>query len=458
MSTSFDLLTLDQLTQLGVDDFQNEFPTFNVAKTSDNWKRIRIFSGIGFEVEAFIDAVDRDALPDTAKGAKLIRWGSIFGVTQRGAAKASGTNAGLIRGSNGSSWATTDLLVHASGQTYAPLASGTLGASGESLVSLEAVTAGIDANLEAGEVLTWTPTTPSGLEDEVELQVALTGGLSVESEGSHRNRILNRIAQGAAGGNSNDYQQWALEADANAATAYVWSGRNGNGSVDIAALKSGTGAVRLFNGTERTAISAYIEARRPVSTGVVRVLEVTTESENIAVTVTPESGSEFAKDWNDSSPPTVSAWTSATRLLQFSAARPASMLVGHRIVIDGTSGVEMTIESLSSTDSVVLVSALGETPAASDTVYSGGPIVTPVRNAIQALFDALGPRSGDWASFQWTSTLYLSHMFEIIQTTTGVLDTEITAPSADVAPTIVDYPDSSTVNLLVAGNIVVRYA
>jgi hypothetical protein len=135
------------------------------------------------------------------------------------------------------------------------------------------------------------------------------------------------------------------------------------------------------------------------------------------------------------------------------------MAAGDRIVVEGTSGVELTIESLSGTDAVVIVKDRGQTPLALAEVYSGGPLVTPVRDAIVALVDSLGPRVDEYGAARWVSTVYHSHLFESIQTTEGVLNTQIVTPAADVTPTATAYPvDDSQINLITSGNVLVRYA
>ena len=261
------------------------------------------------------------------------------------------------------------------------------------------------------------------------------------------------------GGNANDYEQWILESSASIATGYVWPNRNGNGSVDIAGLKAGRGSTRLLSAGERTALQAYVDAVRPVSTGTQRVLEVTAEEQDCEVTLVPESSAEFAQDWSASAPPVVDSWVSGTRTLTFAADRPPSMSAGDRLTVEGTSGVELVIESLSGTDAVVLVDAKGQTPTAASEVYSGGPLVTPVRDAILALFDSLGPRGNEFGTGKWVSTLYHSHLFETVQTSDGVLDSTIITPASDAEPTQTSYPvDDSTINVLVPGNVLVRYA
>jgi uncharacterized phage protein gp47/JayE len=454
---TFDTLSLDEQTELQVAAFSNQLPDKNVARNSDNWKRLRVTSGAVTDLHAHIDAAQRDALPDTAGEATIGRHGGIYHVERKGATPASGVNAGKIRGTNGSAWTTASALVHKSGLRFRTTTSGTLGVSGEALVGIIGIDVGPKTRLTAGEVLTWE-VTPSGLENEVELVADLDQeGDDNEPIGEYRSRILNRIAQPAMGGNSNDWRTWILESSAAIKAGYIYPNRNGLGSVDLAALKGGSGAARLLDVAERAALLAYVNARRPV-TAAARVLEVQTQALNVETTLVPESGVEFLQDWDDTAPPVVSTWTAGTRVLVFAAARPASMAAGHRLVVAGTTGLEMEIESLSGADAVVITDALGQSPAAAALVYSGGPLVTPARDAIVALFDSLGPRVGPFGYGDWEGQFRLSRFFEAVQTTVGVLDSTPITPLANVEPTAESYPTDTFVRLLIPGNVLVRYA
>ena len=454
---TFDTLDLDGNTELIVSGFANQLPDKNVGRNSDNWKRMRSVALAKTDLDAHVDACFRDALPDTAGEATINRHGSAHGVARKDATAASEDNAGKIRGTNGSSWAVTDTLRHKSGLSYKPTTSGTLGVSGEALVGIIAIDTGPKTRLTAGEVLVWD-VTPPGLENEVKIVADLADGGEVQEQiGPYRGRIVNRIAEPAMGGNANDWKQWVLQSAAYIAAGYVWPNRNGRGSVDVAGLKAGSGSARLLDVSERAALLAYVDSQRPVSAAE-RVLDVITQALNVTVTLVPESGVQFSRDWDDSTPLVVSTWTAVTRILVFTTPRPASMAVGHRLVVDGISGIEMEIESLSSTNAVVLKDALGQTPAPAQLTYSGGPLITPVRNAILAHFDGLGPRVGDFGQGDWVGSLLLSQLFETIQTSDGVHDSTIVSPVSNVEPTPESFPFDAQVRLLVAGNILVRYA
>lgn len=453
----YDIGSVDDLTELEVASFKNLLPDKNVGRNSDNWKRLRSNSGAVADLHAHILTVVNDIMPDKAGEATIERLGKIYGVPRKAASPASGEDAGKVKGANGSSWDTSDSLRSTSGLRFRPAASGTLGVSGAALVGVISLDVGPATRLKAGDVLTWEAT-PPGLENEVELQTDLsTGGEDKESLGAYRTRILDRIAQPAMGGNANDWEEWVVESASYIATGYIWPNRNGKGSVDVAGLRAGTGSARLLDASEQAILLAYVNTKRPVSARA-RVLDVLAEPLNVEVTVSPESDPQYAKDWTPSVQMVVSTWTAGTRTLVFTTDRPASMAVGHRIVVAGTSGEPLEIESLSSTNAVVLKDALGQTPVATANVYPGGPLTKPTRDAIIAFINSLGPRLGDFGQGNWESTYRTSRAFEIVQTVAGVLDSTQVTPTVNTEPTAESFPNDEVVSLLVPGNIIVRYA
>jgi uncharacterized phage protein gp47/JayE len=459
MAGSFDTLSLDEQTELQVAAFANQLPDKNIARNSDNWKRQRVTAGATTDLHAHVDASQRDALPDKAGEATINDHGDTVGVTRRGATPASGANAGKVRGTAGSAWTTSNTLVHKSGLRFRPTANGSIPARAtEALLGVIAIDTGPRTRLTAGETLNWE-TSPAGLENEVELVADLSaGGEDVEPIGEYRARILNRIAQPAMGGNANDWKQWILDSNAAIKGAYVYPNRNGLGSMDLAGLKAGTGAARLLDASERLALQDYVNALRPVHCGIPRVLQVLLQTQNVELKIDPELGSEFTPDWDDATTtPVVLSWTAGTRTLLFTAARPASMGVGHRLTVAGTLGLEMKIESLSGTDGVVVEDALGQTPAGAALVYSGGPLVTPARDAIVALFDSLGPRVGTFGYGDWFGSLLVNKVGRAVQALAGVYDHTLVTPVANVEPTAETYPFDAQLYLLTAGNVLARY-
>lgn len=452
----FDTLSVDELTEQNVATFANQLPDKNVGRNSDNWTRMRVLSGAAGDIHDNVRAAYRDAMPDTVAEKLIGRHLGIWGIDRKGESEASGVDAGKVRGANGSTFAVTDTLVHKSGLRFKPTAGGVVPISGEVLTGIISIDVGPETRLTAGEVLEWE-IPPAGLEAQVVLVADLdSGGLAEEGLGAVRTRMLDRIRLGARGGSASDWKAWVLESAAYIATAYTWPNRAGKGSVDVAGLKLGSGAARLLDGSERTALLTYVNAKRPVHAGA-RALEVITQTQNVEVILEPKKDSAFAKDWAPEVQLTVSAWNAGTRQLTFGQDRPSSMGVGHRLVIEATSGVVLEIESLVSTNAVILVDALGQTPASPNDVYPAGPLTEPARDAILALFDTLGPRLGDFGQGDWESSLLVGDLSDVVSID-GVRNRTLVTPTVDVEPTAESpYPDDTQVRVLIAGNVLVRY-
>lgn len=451
--------SFEEVRELMLAAMSGFFPDSNLNRYGDLYKRISIVALGITDANYNTEQVFLDLLPDTARGDMLDRHGAIIKLPRKGSTGAAGDSALRIFG-DGGTVTIGDLLVHApSGLVFEARSGGTIGADGFIDVDIAAVSTGVATNLEADQELQFS-TTPTNVEQTAILISDLSGGVDREEDPEYRARILARIANPIAGGSRSDWEQWALESADFVATSNVYPNRNGGGTVDIAALKAGSGSSRLLDAAERAEVLAYLEVLRPV-TSTVRVLEVIAEETDVEVTITPESGSIYALDWDDSTPPEVDTYTSATRTLKFSTIRPSDMKAGDRLIIDSATsdGKQALIESLSATDSVVLSKDLLYTPDVGSPVYSGSPITADVRSSIVEIFDAMGAANPPGNNYgDWEGSLRTSRLFEAIQTTDGVLDSEIILPVGTKDATDLGFPSNDTVGLLVPGKIIIRGA
>lgn len=471
------------------------FPDRNYGNArSYHARRAAFIAGAMTQLHAHIVSAAADAMPDSASDdGPIDRWGGIYGVTRKSATPARGSAILRVRGTPATSVAADEELSHpSSGLLFKIAATTTIGAGGYVDADIVAIDTGSATRLDAGQTLEFT-STPVGLETSASLQRSLTDdGLDAEAFGAYRSRVLAAISEPTAGGTQADYAAWMLEL-AGVSRAYAYGGRAGLGTVDLVGLHAGSGSDRELSPSENAALLAHVRELAPIQVagagGPLRTLDVVIQTVNVEIKVEPSGESAYAFDWIGSA--VVLSWTPATRVLQFTAARPATMKAGHRIVLSGIAsaqdGAELTIEALTSTDSVILSAAPAAAPAATDAVYSGGPLVSPIRNAIVAhmngetvyagrnrvplaesslestvrlevLAEGIGPANPANAYGTWQGGLLLRVLGTIVQYKRGVRNHVIVSPVADVEGTnytgLLDYQ----IGLIAPGAVLVRSA
>lgn len=484
------------MTALLVALFKSFFPDRNIgSRFAPAWKFVKTIAGAATDIHANVNNVAKDLMPDSARGAALDRFLGIFAPgglkLRKGATPARKSSAGRVKGAVGATVTLGEQLVHRStGLLFQINQAVTIPAGGYIDVDILAISTGSATRLEKGEVLEFL-TKPASIETQVVLQIALDeDGADAEADGAARNRLLAALAEPTAGGNQADYVAWCL-AQLGIATAFCYPNRAGIGTVDVAALHSGTGTSRKLNSTERSVLLAILRALAPtqVAGPALRVLTTVEETANVELTITTTGEASYAFDWDDSSGPlTVLAWTAATRTLQFSTARPADMVAGGRVVLKGVATVQdgkpYKIESVSGSDAVVLEEAPAVAPANPDLVYAGGPITAMIRDAIVAHIngdilyaDARGPlpaaNAGSTVNLKqlldgvgtanpagtyggWRGGLLKGALSTIAMYTRGVRNHAIVTPVADQEATDYAWPNDAQIGYLVPGYVLVR--
>lgn len=449
---------LDDQTTFLVALYRNVMDDPDVSVGSFNWLWLRSMAGGVTDNHAHIEATKNDLLPDTSEGSLLDRWAKMLGVPRKSATPARKDNALRVFGVVAAAVPDASVMIHSSGLRFQTVGAAVIGALGYVDVGIVAIDVGSVTRLNAGEILEFD-VTPANLEGSGELQLDLDeDGVDQESDGDLRARVLSRLSSPPLGGKQDDYVQWALET-VGISTAFAYPLRAGYGSVDLAALHAGSGNARVLLAGEVIALQASVDALRPVGMKSFRALTVTTRAVDVEYLVLPDGAESTKFDWDDTLAPIVLLWTSGTRTLRFTADRPTSMKVGDRIIINsaGASGAESIIESFASTDSVVLEEVPAVAPVATDVVYAGGPLVALVRAAIQAMFDALGTANPDDHRYgTWDGNVRPGSIDRSARVIAGVLDGTVVAPAAIVEASDPDYPDDGTIELLIAGKLLVR--
>lgn len=491
----FKVPTLEETLSFLVAMFKGAFPTLNVgSRVSYHWKRLKTIAGAATDIHAHVQSAQRDCAPDTATGDALVRWGNIFGVERNGATPARKSNALRVRGTLAATAAVDEELVHsASGLRFKLAEAAVIPVQLYVDVDVVAIDTGAQTRLLAGEVLEFV-STPAGIQTQAELVLDLDeDGFDQERESAHRVRLLDRIANPSMGGAANDYVAWAREIDTIAA-AYCFPSRAGLGTVDVAAFHAGEGATRALSLGEREELLAYLLERAPAGvagTGsdlALRVLSTDIDPVDVRIAILPNGLAAWEFDWDDSTPPEVLSWTGASRTLRFTTSRPASMKAGDRLSLRGVAtvqtGEEFVIEALASTDSVILQTAPAAVPAATDLVYSGGPLVTVIRNAIVAhlngrivyadadgpisedeaetaidpkiLAEGVGPANEEGRFGTWSGDVLHAVLLKIATYHRGVRNGVVELPATDLLAIDNEWPDDDEVPAITHGSVIIH--
>lgn len=514
----FKLPSLDETRDFIVALGKALFPSGNFgSRRSYHGRRATYIAGAATQLHAHVDSVARDAHPLTAgEGKPINNWGEACNVPIKTATPARKAAALRVRGAATSTASIGDLLRHDESGLLFELASNVtipgIVSDPDSFVDADVVASeangsvGSQTRLEAGQTLNFV-TPPSGIQTAAVLQLDMDeDGFDVEQFGSYRARVLATFSQSPSGGNQSDFVKWTLASLNTVATAFSYPNRAGRGTIDVVGFYNGTGSARSLSEDDREAVVAYIQTQAPFqvagSGGGLRALETIPDPQDVEIVLEPTGQAAFAKDWDDSGAPEVLAWEpgGVPRKLQFDSALPASLRAGHRLLFKGVAsnqdGREFKIESIASSDSVILEVAPANDPTATDLIFSGGPLVTPVRDAIVAhingeivyagrgltpvpasvasstgisivgldiLAEGIGPANpgGVYNSAngpQWSGAIIRAQLFGIAKYKAGVRNVTIVTPSSDYEAEDDAFPNDNQIHFVTPNSVIVRYA
>lgn len=208
----------------------------------------------------YLDWLSRQILPDTADGAQLARWASIWGVSRKtavaasGGVRATGVNATIVLAGA--------VLVRLDGARFVVKTAAQV-AAGVVDLAVEAEASGADSNCAVGQQLQFASPVP-GIDAVVTVAAGgIIGGAQEESDAALLERLLLRIRNPPHGGSKADYQRWALEV-AGVSRAWVYPGWLGSGSVGVAFMMDGRPNPVPLAG-DVAAVQAYLDPLRPVT-------------------------------------------------------------------------------------------------------------------------------------------------------------------------------------------------
>jgi len=217
----------------------------------------RVFAGAAHLIYGYLDQISLQLFVQNASGEFLNRHGTVWGITRKAAAFATGTCR--FNGTNGTNVPSGTKIITDDGVEFETTAGGNI-SGGLIDLAIEASSAGEDGNVaDTTAVELVSPIT--GV-DSLALQGATSGGEDTESDANYRQRILDRIQEPPQGGSEADYIAWqkAVEGVAN---AWVFPQSRGAGTVGL--YITATGADPVPSSQLKTDTKAYVDARKPVT-------------------------------------------------------------------------------------------------------------------------------------------------------------------------------------------------
>lgn len=452
--------TRDELIEVGQSYSDARQAGLVVQRDSDHGIRLSLLAEMiyGLFVETRQIQDDRFVTDKVSTEALELHAEALFGSSpRRGATKASGTLAVKIFGTSGSVIPLGTELTSSDGIRYQVTSAGLsipTVAPFERAVDVESIDTGTRANRDSGEKLTIS-SPPTGITAEADVILDITGGLDIESDAELIRRVRDSFRNPPRGGSFSDYRQ-VSDAIEGIDRTYTYGphsatplGRRGIGFVDLVITKIGSGTGRIPTAAQIQEVTDAIDDFRPATTRDFDVIAPTSIGFTVDISIGPDPGSEF--DWVESTGNTVGAggYVAATRTLNWTTAVDPNVSVGDRIYVNGQVAVVSTIgasttvlepiQSRAQQGLDVFDADLGGDPGVGQDIWPAGPLSEPVRDAIQAYADGLGPArvgpNGDAADpeqLDWDSTVRLSKLQCAAQAVDGVRSTTLNFPASDL--------------------------
>jgi uncharacterized phage protein gp47/JayE len=222
----------------------------------------RAVAGVSHSLHGHLAWVAEQILPDTAAERFVLRWGDLLGLTRTAAVQATGTVTAT--GSGGDLVAGTHQFVRLADGALFGITVGAVNITVGSTITVEAVVAGDDGNVTAGQELVLA--SPVASVDSAAVVVSITGGADQETLAHYLDRILDRMQNPPMGGAPGDHVTWALEV-AGVTRAWEYKGKDGLGNPALGKIAvafvydQDDGSVDLPTVGEVTAMQAYLDAR-----------------------------------------------------------------------------------------------------------------------------------------------------------------------------------------------------
>ena len=219
-----------------------------------------VWAGTAHLMHGHIEWLSKQIFATTSEREFLLEQAAMYGITPTPATFASGTVAAT--GTDPTPIPIGTIFVRDDGVTYISTVA-TLMSGSAATVSIDAVEAGVDANLDAGETLAFESPI-AGIDSTVTVDApGLAGGNDEESTEGTRDRLLLRLQEPPTGGSDQDYEAWAL-AVAGVTRAWIFRHEDGLGTVTVRFVRDDDGSIFPDAG-EVTTVQTALDAERPTT-------------------------------------------------------------------------------------------------------------------------------------------------------------------------------------------------
>lgn len=267
---SYSRPTLPDIIQRVRNDVLSRLSLDDVLRRADAEVYARVLGGAAHGLYGFIDWLSDQVIYDTAEAEYLDRWATIWGVTRKPAASATGSVTFAVQA--GAVIPAGTLLQALDGVQYQTTADATITAP-TATAPVAALVAAAAGNRVTGQSLTLVSPIV-GVQSTATAGV-LSGGADIETDDALRARLLARIQQPPQGGASTDYVAWALQV-AGVTRAWCYPGELGAGTVTVRFVRDndGSGSAIIPDAGEVATVQAWINLLRPVTAQVTVVAPV----------------------------------------------------------------------------------------------------------------------------------------------------------------------------------------
>lgn len=500
---SYKVPSLDDAHRFLISFWKALFPLSAVmSKFSYHWKRLRAYAAVSGDLHDHISVAQDDVMPDSSTGAFLDRWLEINGLERKGATGARKANALRVMGTIATAVPYLSQWTHTpTGFQYVVTEAGAV-IGAQKYVDVDVAALGDTADVGAatrllsGEQLTLN-TPVAGITNQAKLVLDLDeDGFDQEQDAAASPRMLQVMGSPRMGGSTDDFVKWALSVSG-VSYAYAYANRAGLGSMDVAALHTGSGTARSLTVGEAATLLAYIQSQAAANItatgGALRILTTIVETQNVEIAISTNGDPAYAFDWIDSPALVVLAYTPATRALQFTTAVPSTMVAGGRFVVRGVGSVQdasiLTVDSISAADTVIVRETAAVNFAATDQVYAGGPLTQIIRDAIighmsgeivyadtgkpvrasvagstavsrklRQLAEGIGTSNPSGQYGTWNGSLLRSIVGSIANYPTGVRNVSVVTPAVDQDSTDYAFPNDQQIGFMGPGSVLIRKA